>query len=335
MPVRYIIQRSIRVIPIILLVSIVTFSLLHLAPGGPVGVITGNPKTSGADIERIERNLGLDEPLPVQYLLWFRQVFLRFDFGTSYVTGEPVSSMILERLPATLELMGLSFLLALILAILLGVLSALREGGIIDDLCSLLSAAGLSIPVFWLGLMAIGLFSLKLGFLPSGGRGAIGASTSVIEHMRHLILPVSVLSLAYLASWNRYVRAGMLEAVRGDFIRTARAKGLEERVVIFKHALRNALPPVVTIVFMQIPTLFTGAVITETVFSWPGMGRLFYEGLQRHDYSRVLGIVVVASLLIVCFNLIGDIVCMTVDPRYAPWGSLRERDGSFPSGGLF
>jgi peptide/nickel transport system permease protein len=332
---RYILQRSLRVVPILVLVSIVTFALLHLAPGGPIGVMTGNPKTNGADLERIERNLGLDRPLPVQYLLWFRQVFLRLDFGRSYVTGEPVSRMILHRLPATLELMGLSFLIALLLGLFIGVISALKHGGFLDDIFTLVSAIGLSVPVFWLGLMAIGLFSLKLGLLPSGGREAIGGPTSVLDHLRHLALPVSVLSLAYLASWSRYVRAGMLDAVRGDFIRTARAKGLGERVVIFKHALRNAMLPVVTIVFMQIPTLFTGAVITETVFSWPGMGRLFYEGLQRHDYSRVLGIVVIASILIICFNLIGDIVCMAVDPRYAPWGSKRETAGRYGYGGLF
>jgi len=332
---RYILQRSLRVVPILVLVSIVTFALLHLAPGGPIGVMTGNPKTNGADLERVERNLGLDRPLPVQYLLWFRQVFLRLDFGRSYVTGEPVSRMILERLPATLELMGLSFLIALLLGLFIGVISALKQGGLLDDIFTLVSAIGLSVPVFWLGLMAIGLFSLELGLLPSGGREAIGGPTSVLDHLRHLALPVSVLSLAYLASWSRYVRAGMLDAVRGDFIRTARAKGLGERVVIFKHALRNAMLPVVTIVFMQIPTLFTGAVITETVFSWPGMGRLFYEGLQRHDYSRVLGIVVISSILIICFNLIGDIVCMAVDPRYAPWGTKRGTVGRYGYGGLF
>lgn len=332
---RYVIQRSMRVLPILVLVSIVTFALLHFAPGGPIGVMAGNPKISGADLERIEHNLGLDRPLPVQYLLWFRQIFLRFDFGRSYVTGEPVSRMILGRLPATLELMGLSFFIALLLGLFIGVVSALKHGGLADDIFSLVSAIGLSVPVFWLGLMAIGLFSLKLGLLPSGGRETIAVQASVLDHLRHLVLPVSVLSLTYLASWSRYVRAGMLDAVRGDFIRTARAKGLGERVVIFKHALRNAMLPVVTIVFMQIPTLFTGAVITETVFSWPGMGRLFYEGLQRHDYSRVLGIVVVASILIICFNLIGDIVCMAVDPRYAPWRSKRGMGERYGYDGLF
>jgi peptide/nickel transport system permease protein len=320
---RYIAQRTVRIIPILFLVSIVTFVFLHLAPGGPIGVMSGNPKITGADLERISTNYGLDKPLPLQYLLWFRQVFLRFDFGKSYVTGEPVSRMIWQRLPATLELMGTSFVVALVLGLLIGVLSALKQGRLADDVFSFVSAIGLSVPAFWLGLMAIGLFSLKFGLLPSGGRESLWGPAMVFDRLRHLALPVSVLSLTYLASWSRYMRAGMLDAIRGDFVRTARAKGLDERIVIFKHALKNALPPVITIVFMQVPTLFTGAVITETVFSWPGMGRLFYEGLQRHDYSRVLGIVVVASLLIILFNLVGDLVCIAADPRYAPWKGER------------
>jgi peptide/nickel transport system permease protein len=326
---RYIAQRMARVVPILILVSIITFSLLHLAPGGPVGVMTGNPKVTGADLERIRQNYGLDEPLPLQYLLWFRQVFLRFDFGRSYVTGEPVSRMILERMPATFELMALSFAAALLLGILIGVMSALKQGRLADDLFSFVSAIGLSVPAFWLGLMAIGVFSLKFGLLPSGGREALSGQWTAVDRLRHLVLPVSVLSLTYLASWSRYMRAGMLDAIRGDFVRTARSKGLNERVVIFKHVLRNAILPVITIVFMQIPTLFTGAVITETVFSWPGMGRLFYEGLQRHDYSRILGIVVVASILIIIFNLIGDVICMAADPRCAPWKGERGIPGGF------
>jgi peptide/nickel transport system permease protein len=314
----YLLTRLSRVVSILLLVSIVTFSLLHLAPGGPVGVMTSNPKVTGADLERIRESYGLDRPLPVQYLIWFRQVFIRFDFGTSYVTGEPVSRMILERLPATLELMAISFALALILGLLAGVLSALKQGGLIDDIVSIASTAGVSAPVFWIGLMAIALFSVRLGLLPSGGREAVGESGSLLDRARHLVLPVCVLALAYGASWARYMRTSVLEAISSDFVRTARAKGLEERVVILKHVMRNALLPVTTIIFMQIPTLFTGAVITETVFSWPGMGRLFYEGLQRHDYSRIMGIVVIASIAIVFFNLVGDLVCRAIDPRYAP-----------------
>ncbi len=325
----YLIKRIARVVPVLLLVSIVTFALLHLVPGGPVGMMTGNPKVTGADIERIRESYGLDEPLPIQYLVWFRQVFLRFDFGTSYVTGEPVSRMILDRLPATLELMIVSFTLALGLSLLVGAYSALRQGTLADDVVSFISTAGVSAPVFWIGLMAIAFFSLQLGILPSGGREAIADGGSLLDRLSHLALPVSVLTLAYFSSWTRYVRSSVLEALQGDFVRTARAKGLAERTVIMKHVLRNAVLPVATIIFMQIPTLFTGAVITETVFAWPGMGRLFYEGLVRHDYSRVMGIVVVMTVMIIIFNLLGDIVCRVIDPRYAPVGDEESMVRSF------
>jgi len=315
---RYIFIKIARIVPLLVLISVVTFALLHLAPGGPVGIVTDNPKVNESDVERINRNFGLDRPLAVQYVLWFRQVFLRFDFGTSYVTGRPVSEMILERLPATLELMGAAFILALIFGAAIGILSALWRGRFMDNLFSIVSNIGISVPVFWIGLMAIYIFSLRLGLFPAGGRETIGGPGSLGDRLMHLVLPASVLSLAFLASWSRYIRAGLLDAAGEDFIRTARAKGLSERAVILKHALRSAVLPVITIVFLHLPALFTGAVITETVFAWPGMGRMFYEGLQRHDYTRVLGVVIVSSFLIILFNLIGDLLCALADPRISP-----------------
>jgi peptide/nickel transport system permease protein len=307
--------RFARIVPLVILISMITFALLHLSPGGPAGIITGNPKASEADLDRMRVNLGLDKPLPVQYLLWFKQVFLHLDFGESYTTGEPVSRMILERIPATLGLMGTAFGIAVMLGLSIGIASALRRERFIDHFFSAISVAGMSVPVFWLGFIAIYIFSLKLGVLPSGGRETIGAAPSVLDHVRHLILPASVLAIGFFASWSRYLRAQILGAVRGDYVRTARAKGLSEASVIGKHVLRNALLPVLTSIIMQIPTLFTGAVITETIFAWPGIGRLFYEGLERHDYPRVLGVVVIFSFLIIFFNLIGDLLYMAVDPR--------------------
>ncbi len=312
---RYILKRIIQMIPIIILVSLVAFILLHLAPGGPTGVMTGNPKVSGDDIVRIRENYGLDRPLPIQYICWFRQVFIRFDFGRSYVSGRMVSEMILERVPATLELMLSAFLVAVVIGGVIGVVSALKRGTVIDHILSIISVTGMSVPVFWLGLMAIYLFSLKMGLLPSGGRITIGGDGSFFDRFTHLVLPASVLSLTYLASWSRYLRTGLIDAFRGDFVLTARAKGLNEKTVIMKHALRNGVLPALNVVIMQIPTIFTGAVITETVFSWPGMGRLFYEGLQRQDYTRVLGIIVISSLLIIFFNFLGDLINIIVDPR--------------------
>ena len=322
---RLVLFRLLRTVPLVILVSMLAFALLHLAPGGPAGLLTQNPKVTGEDLARIRANYGLDRSLPVQYGLWFRQVFLRFDFGASYVTGQPVSRMILDRVPATLELMGAAFLVALAAALLAGSLAALRRGGLVDQCVSLLAAAGMSVPVFWLGLMAIALFSVKLGVLPAGGRETIGAA-GAIDRLRHLALPSLILAFSLFAAWSRYVRGAVASALEGEFLRTARAKGLAERTILFKHAMRNALLPVISVVVMQAPVLFTGAVTLETVFAWPGMGRLFYEGLQRHDYTRVLGIAVVASMLIILFNLAGDILCMIADPRFVPGEAAPGRE---------
>lgn len=323
----YIVKRLASAVPIVLLVSIAAFALLHLVPGGPAGIAAGNPKATGEDVARIRENYGLDRPLPVRYLLWFRQVFLRFDFGTSYVTGRPVSSMIAERLPATLELMGAALLLAVVAGGALGTLAAVRRGGTLDQLFTLGTTAGLSIPVFWLGIAAIYLFSIRLGLLPAGGREPIAAGTGAAGRIAHLVLPASVLAVAWCAAWSRYLRAGLVEILQEDFIRTARAKGLAERSVVLKHAMRGAVLPALTVLVMQLPALFTGAVITETVFAWPGMGRLFHEGLQRQDHARVLGIVVISSLLIILLNTAGDIVCMALDPRMRPAPRGRREEG--------
>lgn len=312
-----IIKRLALAVPLVILVSIVTFALLHLAPGGPAGVVSGNPKTTGEDMARIRENYGLDRSLPVQYVMWFRQVFLRLDFGRSYVTGRPVTAMIAERVPATLELMGAALILAIAAGGLLAILSAIRGGERTDGLFTVITTAGISVPVFWLGLLAIYIFAIRLGILPAGGRAA-GDGVSLVERLRHIILPASVLSIAWLATWSRYLRSGLIDSLSGRFIRTARAKGLTERTVVLKHALRGAVLPAVTVLAMQIPALFTGAVITETVFAWPGMGRLFYEGLQRQDYTRVLGIVIIASILIILMNTAGDLLNMILDPRTRP-----------------
>ncbi len=312
-----IIKRLALAVPLVVLVSIVTFALLHLAPGGPAGVVSGNPKTTGEDMARIRQNYGLDRSLPVQYLMWSRQVFLRLDFGKSYVTGRPVRTMIAERVPATLELMGAALILAIAAGGLLAILSAIRGGDRTDGLFTVITTAGISVPVFWLGLLAIYIFAIKLGLLPAGGR-ASGEGVTIADRIRHIILPASVLSIAWLATWSRYLRSGLIDSLNGRFIRTARAKGLTERTVVLKHALRGAVLPAVTVLAMQIPALFTGAVITETVFAWPGMGRLFFEGLQRQDYTRVLGIVVIASILIILMNTAGDLLNMILDPRTRP-----------------
>jgi peptide/nickel transport system permease protein len=324
---RFIAQRLARIIPLIVLISIAAFALLHQVPGGPAAAYTGDARMTDADLARIRGNLGLDRPLAVQYLLWFKRAFLGLDFGTSYVTGRPVTRMIAERLPATLELMGAAFALALALGLSMGIVSALRKDGALDQCFSIVSVAGLSVPVFWLGLVAIYVLSLRLGLFPSGGRETIGSPAGFLDRARHLALPASVLSLGLLAAWSRYTRAQLVEALGGDFVRTARAKGLSERSVVWKHALRNAALPVLTSIVMQVPVLFTGAVITETVFAWPGMGRLFTDGLERHDYPLVLGVTVVSSFFIIVCNLAGDIFAAAVDPRIS-LGAAAPREPS-------
>ena len=228
-----------------------------------------------------------------------------------------MAAMITERLPATLELMGAALLLALFFGGLLAVMTSLRGGRRFDGFFTVVTTAGISVPVFWLALIAIYVFSIRLGLLPAGGRVS-GAGAGLADRLRHIVLPASVLSIAWLSTWSRYLRAGLVDSLAGRYIRTARAKGLAEKTVVLKHAMRGAVLPAVTVLAMQIPALFTGAVITETVFAWPGMGRLFYEGLLRQDYTRVLGIVVIASLLIILMNTAGDLLGMILDPRTRP-----------------
>ena len=308
-------KRLARTLPLIVLISIVTFSLLHLAPGGPAGVYSGSTRMSESDLARVRANLGVDRPLPVQYFLWFKKVFLGFDFGTSYVTGQPVALMIRDRLPATLELMGTAFILAVLLGLSTGVVSALRRDGLLDQIISVISAGGLSVPVFWLGIIAIYIFSLKLGVLPSGGRETIGAQGGPADHIRHLVLPACVLSIGFFASWSRYTRAQLLDAIRGDFVRTARAKGLSETAVIWKHALRNALIAPLTVAGMLFANIITGAVILENVFAWPGLGKMSVDSMIARDFPVVQGITLLVAALVLMVNLLVDITYAYVDPQ--------------------
>ncbi|UCH85661.1 MAG: ABC transporter permease [Candidatus Latescibacterota bacterium] len=312
---KYVLKRILAVVPLVLLVTALCFALMHVIPGGPEGVLASNPKIKPDDLARIRSNFGLDRPLVVQYGLWLERVVFHGDFGLSYVTGEPVSEMIGKRLPATLELMGSAFLLSLLVALAVGVVSVLKNNTAIDSLFTVGSLAVISIPVFWLALMSMMLFSVRLGVLPSAGMFTVGTPFSIVDHLRHLVLPTLVLSLVLVASWSRYARETLLEAMSADHIDVARAKGLPGTIVVLRHALRNAAGPIVTVVAMSIPILFTGSVVVETVFSWPGMGRLFYEGLLRHDYTRLMGIVFVSSILVALFNLLADCLYGILDPR--------------------
>jgi len=312
---KYCLKRLIAIAPLVLLVSLICFALMQATPGGPTGMMSQNPMVKPEDTARIRANFGFDQPLIVQYGMWLKRVVVHGDFGNSYVTGEPVMKMIWQRLPATLELMGSAFLLALLFGISAGIVAALKRYTKYDSIMMLVALVGISIPVFWLGLMSMTLFTVKWRLLPSGGMFTLGASFSVIDHLRHLLMPSLVLSLLFVASWSRYMRASLSEVLTMNYIDVAFAKGASRGSVVFKHAVRNAAIPVITIIALNLPALFTGSIITETIFAWPGMGRLFYDGLLRQDYTRLMGIIFIASTFIALLNLVADTIYGILDPR--------------------
>ncbi|OGB89679.1 hypothetical protein A2625_06075 [candidate division WOR-1 bacterium RIFCSPHIGHO2_01_FULL_53_15] len=295
---KYLFRRLLQLVPLLIGISLISFFVMHLAPGDPTALFI-DPNVKPEELARVRANWGLDQPIYVQYFLWLKNACL-LDFGRSYTTGQPVINEIGQRLPVTLLLMAPSFLLTLLITIPLGVISAVRKGSWFDNAVTFLSFAGMAIPTFWLGLMLMLLFSVKLHWFPAVG---------------NIILPLITMTIGSLAGLTRYQRASMLEVLNQDFIRTARAKGLPERVVIFKHALRNALIPTVTILGLTLPDLFGGAFIIETIFAWPGMGRLGVQSIFQRDYPIIMGIVMISALLIIIGNLLADIGYALVDPR--------------------
>lgn len=290
---------------------------MHLAPGDPTALFT-DPNIDPSDLARIRANWGLDKPIIVQYFYWLGNA-VRGDFGTSYTTGRPVISEVLERLPATLLLMIPSFIITFMITIPLGVISAVKKGGWFDNFVTVLSFAGMATPSFWLGLMLMLLFAVHLDWLPAVGmydpllKG--GWVARWLDVGRHMILPLTTMTILSLAGITRYQRASMLEVLNQDYIRTARAKGLPERIVIYKHALRNSLIPIVTILGLSLPGLFGGAFIIETIFAWPGMGRLGVMAVFQRNYPLIMGIVILSAMLIMLGNLFADLGYALVDPR--------------------
>lgn len=309
----YVGRRLLQAVPLLVGISLVLFTLLHLAPGGPDAVYAQNPRFTAADRARIRRIYGLDQPLPVQYARWVGRV-VRGDLGHSYVEGRPVTTMIAERLPATLTLMGAALALSLVLAGAVGVWTGLHPRTPTDYVLTTGTFFGFSMPVFWFGLLLQLIFAVWLGWFPSSGRGA-GPDATILSTLRHLVLPATVLSLLYTASWSRYLRSSLIDQLGEDYLRTARAKGLGRTAAVLRHGIRNALIPVVTVVALQAPSLFTGAIITETVFAWPGIGRLFFTAVGRQDYTVLMGILVIASGLVVLANLFADLCVGWLDPR--------------------
>jgi len=287
----FFLRRLLSAIPVMFIITFATFVLMQMLPGGPLAAYENNPEISQDDIQRLRHEMGLDRPIPVQYWAWLKN-FVRGDWGYSFVTKRPVLQEIWDRLPNTLYLTGFSLIVALIIAIPAGIISATRQYSIFDHITTTLTYIGRSMPVYYSGLLLIIIFSIWLRWLPSGGMHTLGKDFSIIDSLRHLFLPVLSLSTLIAAKYVRFLRTSMLEVIHQDYIRTAAAKGLRNRIIIFKHAFRNAAIPLVTVVAIDLPVLFAGALFTETVYSWPGMGRLFVDSATRFDYSIVMTIAV-------------------------------------------
>ncbi len=318
---KYLIKRILFMIPLLLGITIICFFIMHLAPGKPTDLQTQmNPKASAEMKDRLMKLYDLDKPLPVQYGLWLKKL-MRGDLGTSFSSDHrPVADKILERLPITISINLLSLLLIIAISIPIGVLSAVRQDSLFDKVTTVVVFIGFAMPTFWLALLLMIFFGIHLGWLPISGLRSLNyeylsAWGQLMDLARHLILPVLISAFGGLAGLSRYMRANMLEVIRQDYILTARAKGLSERQVIFKHALRNALLPVITILGLSIPGLIGGSVIFETIFAIPGMGQLFYMSVMARDYPTVMGILLIGAILTLVGNLIADASYAVADPR--------------------
>lgn len=322
----YILRRVLWAIPLLLFVSIVVYGLLELSPGGPTAMyLRRSGGISPEDIARMEAALGLHDPFYIKYLRWLGRV-VQGDFGMAVTSSRPVSAEIMDRLPNTLYLMAIAWAVSLLIAVPIGILSAVKQYSKFDHLVTALTFVGQSVPSYFLGLILLLIFYMRLDnpitgkpLLPSGGVKTIGADLAgwdmVWDRIEHLILPVAMLSATWIAWYSRFLRASMLETIHLDYVRTARAKGVRERAVILRHAFRNAAIPLVTIMALDLPLLFAGALYAEVIFSWPGMGRLFFQAAERRDYGLLMAIVMITSALIIVGNLLADIAYRLLDPR--------------------
>lgn len=310
---RFLLGRTWQSLILLLLVSLIGFMVLNLAPGGPLSRFALTPGMTKETLDRISEEMGLNRPLVVQYLDWLWSL-LRGDWGKSFRDSRPVLEVIGGHLGATLLLMGASTLLSIVLGGWIGIRSAVRRGSTFDYLMTIFAFVALSIPTFWFGLVAIFVFSLWLGWLPAGNMYTVGDG-SLSDIAVHLVMPTVVLALVNVAIWARYMRAATLEVVNQDFVRTAHAKGVSPSRVLMKHIVGNAMVPMITLAGMQLPTLLSGALVTETVFTWPGMGRLFLDSLGYNDYPVVMGLLMFSAILVVVGNLLADILVALVDPR--------------------
>jgi peptide/nickel transport system permease protein len=339
---RTIVRRLLQAIPMLFILSVVLFTLVSVAPGDPVAALSRRrPRPEMR--EKLERQFGLDQPLPLQYVIWLagndwmkvdadgdgikesygeRRGILRGDFGFSFRTHKPVLEEIGERLPNTIYLMSVTLIVVAIIAIPLGVISAVKQYSLFDIVVTTLSFMGQAVPEFWLGMILILVFYAWLNnpvtgdpLLPAGGMKSLDATFSLGDRIKHLILPVTMGMVGWVAWYSRFLRSGMLDVIHQDYVRTARAKGLSERLVMFRHALKNALIPLVTIFALDIPYIFAGSLYVEFIFSWPGMGRLYYQAATGRDYPLLMAILIIAAAFTLFANLLADIAYAYLDPR--------------------
>lgn len=309
---RYILKRTLQAIPMLIFISILSFLLIKMAPGDPVRSYV-TPNMSAEDVERVRVNLGLDKPVPMQYVAWLKNV-LKGDFGYSLINYRSVSHQIKERIPATLLLMGTSLITAIIFGITFGLIAAYNKNKWIDNIISIISYIGISIPSFWFAMILIVIFSQKLRLLPSVGMHTIGIN-STLDVIKHTIMPATVLSFQNFAVITRYIRSKAITEMKEDYVRTAIGKGISSRKVFGTHILKNTLLPIITIIGMSLPNLIAGAFITETIFGWPGMGRLGINAIFSFDYPLIMAITMISALMLILGNLIADILYGVVDPR--------------------
>jgi len=311
----FILRRLIYAIPTLVGISIITFVIVRLAPGDPIRLFTFGSRATSEDIEALRHLYGLDKPLPLQYVDWLMNI-LRLDFGQSFIYHQPAAALFLDYVWNTLQLALVALALQLLIGVPLGVIAALKRGTWIDSVIRVLSVAGHAVPTFWLGLVLIIFFAVQLRWLPTGGITTVGKDQwDILDRLRHMLLPAIVLSLTGIALYSRILRTETLDVLGQDYVRTAHAKGLRERTVMFVHALRNALIPVVTALGGILAGLVGGALVVETVFSWPGLGRFTFAAAIAKDYPVIQAGVMISSLLLVISYIIRDIVYAVVDPR--------------------
>src|SRR5436190_21061414 len=314
---RWLIRRLLVSIPVLLGITVLSFVFVRLAPGDPVRMMINPEYMAGGAEEYIalrRAELGLDKPLPVQYVAWLSEV-ARGNLGYSFFDKRPVGDILKERIVPTIELMGTALLLAIMVGIPVGLVAAIRQYSTFDYASAVISLATISTPSFFLGLAAIYIFSLKLNLLPTSGMLTAGAPPSIGDDLHHLVLPAAILGLNLAGPFTRYARSSLLEVIRQDYLTTARAKGLQSRLVILRHAFPNALIPLITVVGIQVPVLFAGAVVIEQIFSWPGMGQLALASITQRDYPLLTGFILVIAVLVLTCNLLADVAYAVVDPR--------------------